>query len=359
MSFTPEFRLALDCCRWNFRAGERRPVEAGELDWGLFLRLVRFHRIQGLVWRSLAGSNAALPAFVSQALSAESAAITASNLVAMGECRDLLHLFETEGERLLFLKGLPLGAIAYGTSAVKASFDVDVLIDSTDLARAAGLLRQAGYAPADPRLTSDAVSLGAAYRFRKAFEWVRAGSPVRIDVHDRLSDNRALLPGVGIGAPQQRVEVGRGVHLPALAMDEMFAHLTVHGASSAWFRLKWISDFAALLALWDAELNRLHRRAQELGAGRAPGQALLLADRLFGSLDALPHLRTELARDPATRLLVAAAVKQLSHPEPVEPTSMPWRTLRIHWTQLLLGRGATFAMNELWRQAAAAVSGRL
>lgn len=359
MTFTPEFRLALDCCRWNFLGGDRRPVEVGEIDWALFLRLVRFHRIQGLVWRSLAPSKGALPGFVAGALSAESGAITASNLAAMAECRNLLQLFESAGAPLVFLKGLPLGVLAYGTSTVKASFDVDVLIDGSCLGQAIELLGGAGYALADPRLTSEPASLRAAYRFRKAFEWVRAGSPVRIDLHDRLSDNRRLLPGVGIGGPQQQVEVGRGIQLPALATEEMFAHLAVHGASSAWFRLKWISDFAALLAAHRADVDRLYRRSQELGAGRAAGQALLLADRLFGSLDARPELRTQLARDRATRLLAAAAVRQVSRREPREPTSMPWRTLRIHWTQLLLGRGASFALSEVSRQAAAAVSGRL
>lgn len=46
---------------------------------------------------------------------------------------------------------------------------------------------------------------------------------------------------------RQLVEVACGIELPTLARDEPSAHLCVHGASSAWFRLKWITDLAALI----------------------------------------------------------------------------------------------------------------
>jgi hypothetical protein len=72
---------------------------------------------------------------------------------------------------------------------------------------------------------------------------------------------------------------------------------------------------------------------------------------LFGSLEQLPTLRDELQRDAAIRRLHTAALKQLAgSPEPVEPTSTPLGTLRIHWTQFLLQRGARFKWSELVRQ---------
>jgi len=85
--------------------------------------------------------------------------------------------------------------------------------------------------------------------------------------------------------------VAPGIRLPTLARDEQFAYLCVHGASSAWFRLKWISDLAGVLHGQSGEMiERLFERSQALGAERAAGQALLLADRLFGSLDEIEQL---------------------------------------------------------------------
>ena len=130
-------------------------------------------------------------------------------------------------------------------------------------------------------------------RAAAAKEWPWVGSDgIVLDLHVRLADNPALLPVIGARSPTQDVEVSPGITLPTFQNEELFAYLCVHGASSAWFRLKWISDFAALASRFEpAELDRLYQRSQELGAGRAAGQALLLADRLFGTLEQLAQLQ--------------------------------------------------------------------
>jgi len=43
VGLTPEFRLAVECCRRNF-GGATKTCNAGEVDWDLFLDLVQFHR---------------------------------------------------------------------------------------------------------------------------------------------------------------------------------------------------------------------------------------------------------------------------------------------------------------------------
>ncbi len=173
----------------------------------------------------------------------------------------------------------------------------------------------------------------------------------------RLADNRRLIPAIGIDAPRREVEIAAGIALPTLAADELFAYLCVHGASSLWFRLKWISDLAGLIdGLSAAALEQLYARSQELGAGRAAGQALLLADRLFGTLGDSP-LRNRLTADAAVRRLAAAAFRQVAgRAEPREPTAIPLGTWRIHWTQLLLLPDARFALGEVARQLRDAVA---
>ena len=139
--------------------------------------------------------------------------------------------------------------------------------------------------------------------------------------------------------------------LPTLAPDELFAYLCVHGASSAWFRLKWIADLAGLVqSMASGSLDALYRRSQKLGAARAAGQALLLADALFGTLKGSP-LRAELSNDRGNVWLASAALKQLvRNTGPVEPTERRLGTWRIHATQLLLRPGLRFKAGELARQ---------
>jgi hypothetical protein len=345
---TPEFRLALDCCRWSFQGGENGEVALPfDLNWKKFLRLARFHRIEGLLWNSL--SRRDLPDEVRTTFSKAAAGIAGQNLQIAVQSRELLARFEAAGIPVLFLKGLTLGALAYGNPAIKSGIDVDLLVDSRDLGKSADLLRDSGYALIAPRESPHDATLHAWHRTWKESVWVRSSPKVQIDLHTRAADNAHLIPTIEVHASRQLIDVGGGIRLPTLADDELFAYLAVHGASSAWFRLKWISDFAGLIH-GRGDLDRIYRRSQQLGAGRAAGQALLLADRLFGVLEPVPELRDELTRDRATRWLYRAALRQLTG-DPAEPTERRGGTLAIHATQFLLLPGIGYQISELRRQA--------
>ena len=248
------------------------------------------------------------------------------------------------------MKGLTVGAMAYGNPHVKAAIDIDLLIERADLDRAVHLLRDGGYQamiPADP---VEPDRLSAWHRKSKESVWTKGSPSLQIDLHTRTADNPRLIPGIRARSPSQSVDVGDGNSLPTLAEEELFAYLAVHGASSAWFRLKWIADFAGFVfRLAGAEIDRLYRRSQQLGAGRAAGQALMLADSFFDVLSPVPSLRSELMRDRATRLLWRAALRLLTG-EPREPTEKVGGTLTIHWTQFLLLPGVPYKLPELWRQ---------
>jgi hypothetical protein len=357
---TPEFMLLADCCRSNFPADAVSPgLPDTPLDWNRFLRLARFHRVQGLAWRTLSSFGPDVPDDIAEALSDDAATIAASNLAAARECAELRRMFDSAGVPILFLKGLTLGTLAYGTSFAKSAVDIDLLVPEDMLGRSAQLLGSVGYTPVEPR-EHDPEALRRWHRSRKESLWAKQGTQLRIDLHSRLSDNPRLLAILGTNSPRRDVDVGNGIALPTLADDELFAYLAVHGSSSAWFRLKWIADFAALLSpLSSAEIARRYRRSLDLGSGSASAQALLVADALFGSLRDDDRLRTELRTGRAARLLCSAALRQLAgRSEPVEPTAGKFGTATIHWTQLLLLPGIGFKVSELVRQGRSAVSAR-
>jgi hypothetical protein len=349
MHFSPEFSFVVDCCRSCFVGSALGQSSPDRLNKARVVRLARFHRVQGLVWRAV---NEAGPADLGelQVLRGDASVIAAENLKAAAECTGILADCERAGLQIIFLKGLTLGALAYGSAALKAAVDVDLLIGPGEVRRAAELLDARGYRLLIP---GSLQSLERWHRIRKESVWLQPTSGVQLDLHTRVADNRMMIPTIGIGSDLSRVDIGNGVDLPTLSPVENFAYLAVHGASSAWFRLKWISDFAALLAATSANhIEKLYGQSLELGAGRAPAQALLLADRLFGSLANNTALRNELLAHRTNRVLFDAALKQLAgRSDPLEPTSRALGTLRIHWTQFLLMPGLGFKSSELWRQA--------
>lgn len=342
--------LTVECCRWAFARGDSRTIHelGARVDWSRFVRVARYHRVQGLVWNCLRSVEATVPADAANPLSADTVAIAAANLSASVEAEQLFRRFECAGVPMMFVKGLTVGALAYPKPLLKMGWDIDILIGGTDAARAATELAAHGYLRTIPAPTVD---LSSWHKRHKESVWARPEQGLYVELHTKLADNPSLIPAIGIDSPQRLVTLESGASLPTLADEELFAYLCVHGASSLWFRLKWITDLAAFLhRRGPREIVRLYMRSRQLGAGRASAQALLHADDLYGTL-ADTNLRPLLERDPASRWLAALAMRQVAgRAEPREPTSVPLGTARIRLSQLLLRPGIRFKLGELMRQ---------
>ena len=334
-----ELKLLVELCAAAIR-GEPY-LSRDKHDWQRLIQLAKRHRVQGLAWLGLTGgAESTLPHAME--LFEESKSIAHHNLRAVAAAARLKDEFDRRGLTLVFLKGLTLGALAYPNTMLKMNADVDVLVDPAKIEAAEECLISLGY-------RSQAVRRTESRRAAAAKEWPWAGSDgVVIDLHVRLADNPALLPAMGTGSPTQDVEVSPGIVLPTFRNEELFAYLCVHGASSAWFRLKWVADLAALLARCSAdEVRRLYRASRPLSAGRCPDVALLLAEAVFGPL--VPaDLIASAKRDPIARLLARLSERELGKAR--EPTERPLGTAAIHVCQLFMGRGVHFPMSELGRQ---------
>ena len=322
---------------------------ATEVDWTRFFATCRRHRIQGLVWRAIERFDLKPPNEVADLLAADATEIASSGLRAASICARLSDDFAAADIPLLFVKGLTLSTLAYGDPFVKMSHDIDVLVPLADIDRACAALITLGYAQAGSRQRDPA-------RWHKAqmeSDWVRHGYPT-IDLHTRLAENRRLLPGMSNRSPAQQVEIAPGITLPTLAADELAIYLCVHGASSAWFRLKWIADVAALLDRPGlAGVDQLLVRASQLGAGRAVPAALLLIQRLFDTAYA-PAVQQAIAT-PVNQWLARIGYRELC--AEAEPTERRLGTLAIHASQLLLMPGASFKASEVVRQIRSALAG--
>jgi hypothetical protein len=352
-----EFGLAVDCCRWVNEPERATGIAeaAAAIDWHAFLSMVERHRVAGLAWNALHSLHIPLPAEIASNLSAQANEIAAHGLRAAVQSAAISATLDRAAIPHLFVKGLPVGMLAYSSPFIKHSWDIDLLVDETQIEAAAAVLQSLDYSLAFPDFDVDWPRLARWHRTQKDSAWRDRESGLVVELHSRLADNELLIPTVGISSPRQLVALGNGIMLPTLAWPEMFAHLCVHGASSAWFRLKWISDLAALLARASDRLDDLFERSQQLGAGRAVGQALLLAHRLFG-LGVDQRLLQSLEASAANRWLAETAMRQLLADE---PSGRPFGTAAIHASQLFLLPGLRFKAAELRRQTAAAMSNLL
>lgn len=343
----PELRLLVAACNAAFN--DRAPpfAEYRTLDWQRLSLLAARHRVDALCWDGLQRLKASVPPATASSFKDRTARIVDSNLRATAECSRLRSDLERAGISCLFLKGLTIASLAYPQPFLKASWDIDLLIAPDSLPKAAQLLGKSGYVPFVPA-SNDLDRLGRWHSTRKESSWSNAQGGFVLDLHTGLTDNPAMIPGVGLFSPSQMVPITGAVSLPTLAKDELFAYLCVHGASSAWFRLKWVCDIAAILHREGPdEIERLYERSQVLGAGRSTDQALLLADSLFG-LALTSELRSRLRISPIGRWLASLARSQLERE--IEPTDRFLGTASIHYSQLFLQPSAHFMLSEAARQ---------
>jgi hypothetical protein len=140
------------------------------------------------------------------------------------------------------------------------------------------------------------------------------------------------------------VQIADGIALPTVARDPLLAYLAAHGASSAWFRLKWLADLHALLSGADARALRAAYAAMRAhGAGRAAGQAMLLLHLVY-DLPLSDDLVQALEADRIVRWLTAEALRQMA--SDAEPTERRGGTFGLHTTQLMIGEHWAYPLTE-------------
>jgi hypothetical protein len=350
---SPEIRLAAACCRWPPSPARDEAVRAAAraVDWARFLAVARRQRVEGLVSDALRRARVPTPEDVAAALARAAAGIARQNLVFAAESRRIQRLFAEAGLTYLFVKGASLDMLAYGTLALKKARDIDMVVAPEAIERGCALLAAAGYLRTVPGPEVAPDQFGTWVAFCKETNWRHPTSGVIVELHSQLVDNPALLPGIGAGSPRQVVEVGPGIRLPTLRTEELFAYLTVHGATHAWSRLKWIADVAALLSHLDPPaIDRLYRTSLELGVGRCSGQALLLCNELFET-PLPPPLLAELRADRMTAWLVRVALDTMAGKhEETELDDTVLGTVPIHLSHFALGRGWRYKASEAWRK---------
>jgi hypothetical protein len=351
----PEFALAVACCRWPPSADKNKAVReaAAGVDWPLFLKVARRQRVEGLIWHALRQAGVDMPAATARPLQAAAQKIARQNLTNLAESARLRRVLGEVGAEPLFVKGLTLAGLAYGDVALKSGWDIDILVEIDAVEACADALEHEGYRLMLPPAEVGRSRLAWWHERWKESIWSNRARGTHVELHTRLVDNAAVLKGVGACSPRQEVEVSTGLPLPTLRLEELFAYLCVHGAASGWFRLKWAADVGALLSrCGEEETERLYRTSQELGAGRAAAQALLLCRFLFGTRTA-PALLAELRSRPMNERLFRLALRNMAgRSASTELSDLRFGTLGIHLNQLAMVPGLRFKMAEAWRQLA-------
>jgi hypothetical protein len=347
-----EFWLVAACCRWP--PSERRidaiRAEIGGIDWDRFIRVVKRHQVAGLVQDGLRKAAIAAPDEVETQLRGMARRIALDNLRSASEVLRLQEMLADAGIAASILKGVPLGVLAYGTIALRQSQDLDIIVPEAMLIRAVGLLDEAGYLRVDPPPSAGDAVLRNRLQLHNSVGLQVPASGSLVELHWRLCPNPHLLNGIGATPPRSFVPVSPEASLGTLAEEDLFAYLCAHGAGHAWWRLKWLADVAALIAVKsEDDVVRLYREAARKGAGQCAGQALLLCRRLF-AIPLRRDLEADLMSDARMTGLESLALGAIAAGGgETELFDSRFGTTRVTINGFLLGRGRQYWLFELKR----------
>jgi len=348
---SPSFALVAAACArpatLDRDATITRAVAAG-VDWDEVVALAERHRVEGLVFDGLVCAGVALPPAAARILSERALDVARRSLAAAAESVRLQGALDAAGVPNLVLKGAALERLAYDRLGLKSAWDIDVLVSLDGAARARAVLEAAGYAltsPDDP--SPEAFAQWTA--LSKECVFTSGDGRTMVELHWALVEGD-LLPGLSTASPTQTVQIASGLAVRTLDHDELIAYLMVHGAAHGWSRLKWLADLNALLAKGDRqEIERVFRRAVELGAGTCPALALRLCRRLFG-LSVPPSLALEIDRDVKAGLLERVALDAMAGAGARELADRLFAEDRILVSRLLFDHGWPYRRREFRRQ---------
>lgn len=273
------FFACLDSSQDPNREAVIREMVSAPIDWARWSKLAQHHALAPLAYRRVTSAAPDLvPGELAQASQTLSRGVAARNLHLVQEMHSLRELLAASGIRCLFFKGPLLAADAYGDLGLRASGDVDVLVQSPELSRASQLLMENGFVPFTKiqrlgRLRRKAhVFLTRQIPFRssqRADVDLHAGV-VSAAYHFSISANDLL-------ARARVVNVG-GTSIPTLSIEDLVLVLCYQGVNNRWDRLKHVCDLAQhITAHPEIDWEVVRDRAESMGGDRIVLHGLDLA----------------------------------------------------------------------------------
>ncbi|WP_226667517.1 nucleotidyltransferase family protein [Metabacillus litoralis] len=249
------------------------------IDWDLFIKLSKHHRIYPILYKNLKKFNSDLiPPYVYKFLSVEYKRNTFKMLHLCAEIEYINKCFSEADIQLLFLKGPIIAHSVYGDISLRTSSDIDFLIPLSQLENAEALLANQGYIKDDYIKT---VLNDWKWRHHHV-TYFHPEKKIKLEIHWRLN------PGPG-NEPSfeelwRRKAKSNLFDAPTffLGSEDLFLFLVSHGARHGWSRLRWLYDIHLMLELeinWQTTSTLLKKyQFHNLGA-----QALVLTSELLCS----------------------------------------------------------------------------
>ncbi|MBA9025646.1 hypothetical protein HNP81_000929 [Peribacillus huizhouensis] len=265
-----------------------------EIDWSIFLYLVKHHRVYPVIYSKIKKINEkSIPSFVVQTLYQEYKKNTFQMLRLSGEMERVSQIFKENQISLLFLKGPVIADHLYGDISLRTSKDLDVLIQKKDLETVEKLLVNFGY-----KKVVDSMALDCWKWRHHHVTYYHSKKMIEIEVHWRLHPPPMKEPEFNELWNRKRVSKLTTYPVNFLGEEDLFLYLVAHGTRHGWFRLRWLTDIDRIVkGINNMENNNtLMEEYGTIHLGKHAhlfvGQALILISNLINTpINGVPTIR--------------------------------------------------------------------
>jgi hypothetical protein len=227
----------------NIIDGKESLVIPKDMDWTLFISLVRHHRLFSYIFIKLKTMDRLVPDHVLITLESLYKQSTYRMLHLTGEMLLFHKLFEKETIPLIILKGPVLAQNLYGDISLRTSSDLDVLIPLCKLKQAEEILKDHGYVK-DEYIKS--VLNDWKWRHHHV-TYIHPEKGVKVEIHWRLNPGPSKEPSFTELWNRKGLCSITDHSVYILGKEDLFFFLVTHGARHAWSRLRWLLDIHLLL----------------------------------------------------------------------------------------------------------------
>ncbi|MFJ7747175.1 nucleotidyltransferase family protein [Peribacillus sp. NPDC097295] len=275
-NISDELSLLLEC----LKSENTIPItyhDDTSIDWTLFLKLVRHHRVYPLVYTKLK-SEKWIPDSIIQSMYQDYQKNTFNMLKLSGEIEKISRVIAEYEIDTLFLKGPILAADLYGGISQRTSSDIDILVDINDLEKAGLLLINMGYIKDD---YIETVLNDWKWRHHH-FVYFHSEKKIKLEIHWRLNPGPSKEPSFNELWKRKKRSSLASYPIYCLGNEDLFLFLTSHGARHGWSRLRWLVDIDRLCKE-NLDWSKIISLLQKYQYTHVAGQTLVLASQLLNT----------------------------------------------------------------------------
>lgn len=245
-----EFKLMLSCCRvipGSKELKQREEAFSKTIDEETFLSLVIRHRVFPIVFFNLQRESR-----LSMGLKEKLKQFSENNqrhaLQSLMMQHRMQKVFDEQGCKGFFLKGVRLSELYYGDPGLRHVMDLDCWVEENAIGRVTEWLYKEGYVtvPDVRKLNKSQRSYIKRTDHDLQFITKASGLPNVIELHWKL---RGHLGGFNLTPDKPMNEI------------DNFLYLCAHGTEHGWFRLKWLFDLPQIMDRLTFDWAQVRERA--------------------------------------------------------------------------------------------------